>query len=185
MAEHRCVAVFAVGNESRGDDALGPLLLERLEQRFGAGVRAFRDFQFQVEHALDLIGADIALFIDAEQGLETPFRFRELAPARDLEIFSHALSPASILGVFERVLRQAPPPAFALGVAGSRFGLGEPLSPQAAAALDVAFTFAGELVQDPDPVRWRALARDREAGSDEPARDDGDQSLSFGKNSAR
>jgi hydrogenase maturation protease len=60
--------VLAVGNPSRGDDALGPALLERLRD---AGVDAagdvelLTDFQLQIEHALDLQGRQAVLFVDA------------------------------------------------------------------------------------------------------------------------
>ena len=48
------VVVFAVGNPSRGDDALGPLLMAGLEQQDWPGVQLVSDFQLQIEHALDL-----------------------------------------------------------------------------------------------------------------------------------
>ena len=82
------VVVFAVGNRSRGDDALGPLLLERLAAVLDAEGRGSRfelidDFQLQIEHALDLAGRRLALFIDAGTGTPAPFviprdRTREL-----------------------------------------------------------------------------------------------------------
>ncbi len=59
--------VLAVGNDARGDDALGPLLLDRLAASAWPGVRTVLDFQFQVEHALDLEGAAGAVFVDAHR----------------------------------------------------------------------------------------------------------------------
>ena len=50
------MVVFAAGNDVRGDDALGPLLLARIEGLAMATVRCVFDFQLQVEHALDLDG---------------------------------------------------------------------------------------------------------------------------------
>ena len=53
------VVVLASGNRSRGDDAVGPLLLERLAAWLAAEGRSgefelFDDYQLQIEHALDL-----------------------------------------------------------------------------------------------------------------------------------
>ena len=48
--------VIGIGNPSRGDDAIGPLAVERLEALALPGVELLTDFQLQVEHALDLIG---------------------------------------------------------------------------------------------------------------------------------
>jgi len=54
------VVVFACGNPSRGDDALGPLLLDQLqiwldEEGLADGFELISDFQWQIEHALDLV----------------------------------------------------------------------------------------------------------------------------------
>ena len=64
------IVVFAVGNPSRGDDAIGPELCGRLENWLkNAGlaerVELIEDFQLNIEHALDLEGRELALFIDA------------------------------------------------------------------------------------------------------------------------
>jgi len=74
-----CV-VFGVGNDARGDDALGPALMAWLEAQRLPGVRLVADFQLNVEHALDLEGAALALFIDAGIGTPTPFSFHEVQP---------------------------------------------------------------------------------------------------------
>ncbi|HRG96608.1 MAG TPA: hypothetical protein PLR99_10185, partial [Polyangiaceae bacterium] len=52
---------FGLGNPSRGDDALGPTLLERvgaaLAPEIARGeVELLAEFQLQPEHALDLVG---------------------------------------------------------------------------------------------------------------------------------
>ena len=78
--------VFGWGNPSRGDDALGPLLVEQLADRAQAQLPAGRlecltDFQLQVEHALDLVGRERVLFVDAAIGLQTPFAVSKVHPA--------------------------------------------------------------------------------------------------------
>ncbi|MCC7218819.1 MAG: hydrogenase maturation protease, partial [Burkholderiales bacterium] len=57
--------VIGIGNPSRGDDALGPLLVERIEAMDLPGVECLTDFQLQVEHALDLVGREQVVFVDA------------------------------------------------------------------------------------------------------------------------
>jgi hypothetical protein len=51
------ILVFAWGNPSRGDDALGPLFAERIEALGLPGVECLTDFQLQVEHALEASSA--------------------------------------------------------------------------------------------------------------------------------
>lgn len=146
--------VIAVGNRSRGDDALGPLLLERIAARFPE-IRALDDFQLQIEHALDLGDADLALFIDAATGLDQPFAFTEIAPAGDPAVFTHALSPSAVLDVFRRIEHRPPPPAFVLALRGDNFALGAPASDDALLALEAAWRFIQPLLMTPDVAYWR------------------------------
>ncbi len=150
---------FGYGNPSRGDDALGPLLLERLEDWLNRHpelpVETIADFQLQIEHTLDLQGRDLALFVDADASCGAPFAFTQAAPSLDASYSTHELSPGALLQVFHQVEHQAPPPAFILGVRGERFELGEPLSPQASAHLEAAWAFLKELVADARPDAWK------------------------------
>jgi len=74
------VLVLAVGNPSRGDDALGPELAARLEAAALPGVEVIVEFQLQVENALDLVGRERVIFIDAGTGTPAP-----RSGARDLQ----------------------------------------------------------------------------------------------------
>ena len=153
------VVLFGYGNPSRGDDALGPRLLDRaaawLEGRPDLEVDVVADFQLQIEHALDLKGRDLALFLDADAACAGPFAFRPVAPARDESYSTHELSPGAVLQVFRQV-EGPPPPAFVLSIRGERFDLGEPLSPQAEAHLEAAWAFLEDLLADPRPAAWMA-----------------------------
>ncbi len=140
------VLILACGNPSRGDDALGPLLLERLQNwlnsaGLAAGFELIGDFQFQIEHALDIVGRQLVLFIDAGEQSTAPFVFRQArAAARDLaKPGTHALSPEAVLAVLAHINHAAPPPAFVLCVRAESFALGEGLSPAASRHAECAF----------------------------------------------
>ncbi len=152
------LVVFGWGNISRGDDGVGPLLLQRLERAGWEGALLIEDFQLQLEHALDLKGADIALFLDAGKDTEAPFFFREIFPRQGLTHTSHALPPESVLAVAQKVLEQEPPPSFLLCVRGDSFGLGDDLSEICAARLELAWAFLQRLGESRSPEAWRALA---------------------------
>lgn len=154
------LVVFAVGNPSRGDDALGPLLMAGLESQDWPDVRLVSDFQLQIEHALDLDGCDLALFIDAGTGTPAPFTFSETAPARGRPVSSHSLPPAAVLQVFADIRGMPPPPAFVLCVRGEDFGLGKALSEAARRHLEAAQAHLGSCLAHPDATSWRRLARD-------------------------
>lgn len=131
--------VLAVGNPSRGDDALGPALAERVEAAGLPGVEVLTDFQLQVEHALDLVGRERVIFVDAGTGTPPPYELRRLRPTAEFLHTSHALSPEAVLATYERVHGQPPPESWALCVRGESFELGAPMSAAATAHLEAAW----------------------------------------------
>jgi len=157
LATKPTLLIFGYGNPSRGDDALGPLLLDRLEAAGLPGVECLTDFQLQVEHALDLEDRELALFIDAHLSCPPPYTFTALRPETDRSYTTHAMSPAAVLQVFSEIHHRSPPPAFLLSVRGQRFELGENLSPAALANLDAAAEFALRLCARPEPAYWSSL----------------------------
>jgi hypothetical protein len=151
------VLVFGWGNLSRGDDALGPLLLERLRAVVPAtaGVEFLDDYQLQIEHALDLVGRQRVLLVDASLSCRAPFEVTRLGAAQDASFTAgppqgettpsggseahavanvgasfttHTLSPQALLQVFRDVQGSEPPPCTLLAIRGERFELGEPPS---------------------------------------------------------
>jgi hydrogenase maturation protease len=155
--------ILAVGNPSRGDDALGPLFLERLaelQEQFGDwdDIELLADFQLQIEHAVDLENRALVLFVDASVPGPPPYQFTRLQPVRDTSYTSHALSPAAVLHVYQQINHIPPPPAFQLAIRGERFGLGEPLSPAAEANLAAALAFADRLLARRDVETWERFA---------------------------
>ncbi len=153
------LVVLACGNVSRGDDGLGPLLLARVEALGMGWLTAIEDYQLNIEHALDLDGADLVLFIDAGSGTPAPYSFSEAAADRALSHSTHALEPPAVLATFERITGRPPPPAFVLTIRGVQFELGAALSSEASAHLESAWRFVGKLLADASASRWRTLAR--------------------------
>jgi hydrogenase maturation protease len=130
--------VIGIGNPSRGDDAIGPLAIERLQTLALPGVELLTDFQLQVEYALDLIGRHEVVFIDAAASGPEPYLFAPVQPAADASATTHALSPAAVLEALLRLSDAPLPAASVLAVRGYAFELGAPLSVAAARNLDAA-----------------------------------------------
>lgn len=152
------IVIFGYGNPSRGDDALGPLLLERAEAWLpgqpGLSVEPVADFQLQIEHALDLQGRDLALFLDADVACPAPYALRRAAPSQDASYSTHELSPGAVLQVYREVTGQHPPPAYILSMRGEQFELGEPLSAGATLHLEAAWRFLQQLLLDGRTEVW-------------------------------
>lgn len=140
MSDVAPVLVLAVGNPSRGDDAIGPVLAARIEAAGWPGVEVITEFQLQVENALDLVGRERTLFIDAGTGTPGPLELRKITPLVPGTAYtSHALSPEAVLGTYARVQAESPPESWILCVRGERFELGEGLSPDAARNVEAAW----------------------------------------------
>ncbi|MBL1262401.1 hydrogenase maturation protease [Candidatus Methylomicrobium oryzae] len=151
------VLVFGYGNLSRGDDALGPLLIDYVQERCDTeAIDILTDFQLQIEHALDLEHRELVLFADASVACEAPFELNELEPALEIAYTTHALHPASVMAVFQSIGKGPPPPCFLLAIKGETFELGENLSPNAERHLRHAESFIEELLQNPHPAVWRS-----------------------------
>lgn len=164
------VVVFAIGNPSRGDDALGPTIHGRLAEWLeNAGLAGhfelFEDFQLNIEHALDLVGRELALFIDAGSGTPSPFTFYPVSAQAGIAHTSHALPPHSVLQVFKQTMGSEPPPSFVLCVHGEQFVLGAPLSEVAQRNADAACAFLFTLCREAQPDHWIAQCN---AGPENP-----------------
>jgi hydrogenase maturation protease len=154
------VVIFAVGNPSRGDDAIGPELYGRLakwleNEGLADQFELIEDFQLQIEHALDLQGRQLALFIDAGENTPAPYTFKQIAPDTGIAHTTHELPPEAVLQVYLQTEGSEPPPSFVLCVRGEKFELGEPLSVSASGYVDAAFELLMQLCREAGLVEWK------------------------------
>lgn len=144
--------LLAVGNPSRGDDALGPALLERISmiEADADDVEFLVDFQLQVEHAMDLQGRQGVLFIDAArpgflEATAQPDRqgaaIARLSAAEHVPVASHALKAEAVMYVSCHINADVPP-SWQLAIEGECFSLGEGLSRLGRAHLNSAVLLA-------------------------------------------
>jgi len=133
------ILVLAVGNPSRGDDAVGPALAARIEEARLPGVEVIVEYQLQVENALDLVDRKRVIFVDAGTGTPAPFELRRVHAAAEFLHTSHALSPGAVLATYRRVTGHEPPEAWVLCVRGESFELGEGFSAAAQEHLEAAW----------------------------------------------
>jgi len=144
--------IFGIGNPGRGDDGLGPRLIERL--RGGRGRRArpsprkrpaarvpgragavpefdaeFR-YQLNVEDALTIRDYDVLVFVDARETGEAPVEFKEIAPSKTISFSTHEMEPASVLALCEELYGKGPR-AYVLSIRGYAWDVGERLSERA------------------------------------------------------
>jgi hydrogenase maturation protease len=154
--------IIGVGNPSRGDDALAPMLLARLREWVSRNsqedrIELLEDFQLQVEHAADMQQRERVLFLDAGINTPPPYTVDRVQPHPGRALLSHSLPPEDVLATYVQVFQRQPPPSFLLCVSGAAFELGGSLSRHAARNLEAACTFAIELVQAAELPAWERL----------------------------
>lgn len=140
------ILIFAIGNASRGDDALGPLMLRELETWLKPAEHVdqfelLEDFQLQIEHTLDMKDRQRVLFIDAGMDTNAPFAFHRVQANDEPVLYSHAMTPEALLNVYTQCYKAPSPDIFVLCIRGESFELGDPLSPQAISNLAAALLF--------------------------------------------
>lgn len=153
------ILILGCGNPGRGDDALGPELIEAIQALGFSDIECQHDMQLQVEYVTDLQGRELILFVDADASCPEPFHFSEISAEKDDSYTSHAMTPHAVLHAYKQVFGIDAPPAFLLRIRGYQFELGESLSEKASANLDAARTFTKNLCATPNSSHWHALMK--------------------------
>ena len=137
--------LFGYGNPGRGDDVLGPMLIEQIEQLKLQNVTSLVDMQLLIEHAVDLVGYDKVIFVDADMSCTEPFDFSAVTAEKDSSYTSHALTPAALLFIYQQIYQRNAPPTFLLRIRGYHFELGDLLSDRASNNLQAAIKHIHQL----------------------------------------
>lgn len=145
MSQKAPILVLAYGNLSRGDDAVGPLLAERLEAWLAGfnedRIEVLSDFQLNIEHVFDLVDRRRVLLIDARRGGSPRFSCELVSPVADVRFSTHALSPSGLLEIYRQLRWVDPPPLELLSIPANSFELGEPVHPATAKQMEEAWDF--------------------------------------------
>jgi hydrogenase maturation protease len=123
--------VIGYGNESRGDDGLGPAVARTIDAMNLPNVSVLIEHQLTPELAEPLSLAGRVLFIDANAASQlSPIAVRLLQPAGGPAALTHACSPGTLLAL-SQLLYGRSPPAWLVTIAGDRFDPGDSLSTRA------------------------------------------------------
>ncbi|MBN8540264.1 MAG: hydrogenase maturation protease [Deltaproteobacteria bacterium] len=147
------VLIQGIGNPLRSDDALGPMLIERLEASKLAGNQSTVQvelewvYQLQIENAEQWSHFDVVILVDAHASQSNPVNWVELKTPQNGDlavngfarnsVASHALDPLAILCLAEKCYQNVPR-AYLLSICGHNFEMGTELSNAAQDALGEA-----------------------------------------------
>ena len=135
--DHKTILI-GIGNDGRGDDALGWLFADQFAGDSSFDV-AYR-YQLQIEDA-ELIGHyDCVVFADASlQEIETGCCFQKCQPAASLHFSTHRIDPSTILWLAKEIY-QASTTGYVMAIQGYEWNLQQGLSARAAQNLEKAIT---------------------------------------------
>lgn len=150
------VLLIGYGNSLRGDDALGPMALERLRNLL-EGTEYISCHQLGPELAEPIANSDLAVFIDAsatgEPGAVHVQRlFIKARQSSNSASLTHHMAPGVLLEMAQTLYGRAPQAMLVTGT-GANFESGEGLSEQAQEALKVICRLVPMLVRD-YPAMW-------------------------------
>lgn len=133
--------LIGYGNPGRGDDGLGPALVERLETLDIGGIELMSDYQLTVDMAHDIASFESVVFADAAMTGPAPFSFSSTEPGAPLSFTSHSQRPEGVL-YLAQTLFGGRAQGHLLGIRGYQFGqFNEELSPEAERNLEAAVGF--------------------------------------------
>lgn len=122
------ILVIGYGNELRGDDGLGPLVVKAVAAANIPGVRVLTARLLLPEFAADLAQARLVVFVDASEAWsESGVEVRSLAAETATDWCTHRADPRPLLGLTRTIYGQAPE-AWWLTASGRNFDFGEGLS---------------------------------------------------------
>jgi hydrogenase maturation protease len=153
------VLLFAYGNESRGDDALGPLLLQQirnagLQQGCGHPLIFLSDYQMQIEHVTDMHSCIRVLLMDASVSLDQPYRFYSVDERKETLYTTHGMSASTLMHTYRQVYGDSAPVTAMLALQGQEFELGKGLSLTAHDSLQQATHFLLKLLRSANFSLW-------------------------------
>lgn len=118
------IILIGIGNTGRGDDGLGWLFLNRIEELYPGSFDIEYRYQLQVEDAALICNYDEVLFIDATvEEISGGCVLKQCKPASSYYYSSHMQSPEAILYLAETLYDKSPK-TFVMQITGYEWELG-------------------------------------------------------------
>ncbi len=122
--------VIGYGNTLRGDDGVGPRVVEAINALRLPGIRTLVCQQLSPEHAVPISQAAAVVFVDAAVGEPRAVQCRELEPGETTQLMAHAADPRTMLALSRDVFGHVPQ-AWWLTIPAVNLEFGESLTPEA------------------------------------------------------
>ncbi len=121
--------VIGYGNTLRGDDGVGPRVVEAIGKLNLPGVLTLICQQLSPEHADPVSRAHTAIFVDAAVDAPNEVQWRKLEPGESSQLMAHAADPRTLLALARDVFGHAPQ-AWWLTIPAVKLDFSETLTPE-------------------------------------------------------
>lgn len=139
--------IYGFGNPGRQDDALGPAVIDRLDEDNFQGIITDSNYQLNVEDAYEIGQCDEVIFVDASLDAPEPFLFTRLEPDAKITFTTHSVSPGSVLALSNELFGQNIK-GWVLAVRGYEWELSEGLSAGAVSNFNLAYRFLVDKIKE-------------------------------------
>jgi hydrogenase maturation protease len=129
--------IIGYGNTLRRDDGVGPKVAEAVAALNLPGVQAIVRHQLVPELAGPISQARAVVFVDADAKAAGEAELRPIMADSGGQILAHATDPRSLLALAEKIFGRNPQ-AWLLAIPVEDLGIGDGLSPRAAAGFQIA-----------------------------------------------
>jgi hydrogenase maturation protease len=138
--------VIGYGNTLRGDDSVGPRVVEAIEKSRLRGVSALSCTLLTPELAATVAEARRVVFVDATLEGTTAVELRAILPAQSIQVLGHSASPEMLLGLARDMFGHSPE-AWILAIPVENMEVGEELSGLARKGVDIAIEKIREMAR--------------------------------------
>lgn len=155
------ILIYGYGNPGRQDDGLAAELIHKteiwLEQHPCENITLDANYQLQVEDITVMHNKNLLIFVDASMEDEVEnFAFTTIEPDSQATFSMHAVAPAYLLDLCQKVYGTHPP-AFLLHIRGYEWKLNEEISAKALENLEKAWLALHYIIKDPDALLNREV----------------------------
>lgn len=150
------VLIYGYGNPGRQDDALGILLVERMEHWAKENGLESIDFdsnyQLNIEDAMAISEYDTVIFADASIEEIDDFVITEVKPSQKTEFTMHAMAPEFVLHLCQKLYKKFPD-TYLIHLKGCEFEFYGKLTDAAEQNLSKAVELLKSIIIDTDNAR--------------------------------
>jgi hydrogenase maturation protease len=150
------ILIYGIGNPARQDDALGIIMIDKLEKwaydNSIIHISFDSNYQLNIEEAATISEKKLIIFVDASHNPIESFTINKIMPEYHSGISSHHVSPETLLKLSQEIFSKSPS-VYLLQIKGYRWVLNKPVTTKALKNLNVAFQYLTNVIRNSETIQ--------------------------------